>query len=78
MLEQKKMAPWEVRYPAYRNRTAVDWPEGWMVPFRNFRPISPINYWRMDDRHLILPQTAGFSVTPCFTSCLLRFSIPAR
>ena len=78
MLEQKKMAPCEVRYPTYRDRTAVDWPEGWMVPFRHLRPISPINSWGMDDRYIIPSQTAGFSAPPCFTPFLLRFSIPAR
>ena len=61
MLEQKKMAPCQVRYPTHRDRTAVLCSEGWMVPFRNLRPISPINYWCLDDRYFIPSQTAGSS-----------------
>jgi len=36
-----------------------------MVPFRNLRPISPINSWSMDDRHFIPLQTVGSSLVPC-------------
>ena len=59
MLEQKKMAPWEVRYPTHRDWTAVVWREGRMGPFRNLRPIGLINSWCMDDRYFIPPKTAG-------------------
>ncbi len=61
MLEQKKMAPCRVRHPSYRDRTAVVCSEGWVVPFRNLRPISPINSRRMDDRFFVPSREAGDS-----------------
>jgi len=59
VLDQKKMPPWEVRYLTHRDRTALVRSEGWMGPFRNLWPISPINSWCMDDRHFIPSKTAA-------------------